>query len=95
MKSHLQSYPCPLQINSFDKPEGQVINEKIKAVRDIFEKYPVIAALKATKIKEHINWSSLRPPLVALSDQQRLNLTKDLKDINKLNDELSFYKNQN
>ena len=69
-------------INSFDKPEGQVINKKIKAVRDVFEKYPVIAALKATKIKEHINWSSLRPPLVALSDQQRLNLTQDLKDVN-------------
>ncbi|MFZ9376600.1 MAG: dihydrodipicolinate synthase family protein, partial [Candidatus Fonsibacter ubiquis] len=69
-------------INSFDKPEGQVINKKIKAVRDVFEKYPVIAALKATKIKEHINWSSVRPPLVALSDQQRLNLTQDLKDVN-------------
>ncbi len=69
-------------ISSFDKPEGQVINKKIKAVRDVFEKYPVIAALKASKIKEHISWSSVRPPLVALSDQQRLNLTKDLKDIN-------------
>jgi 4-hydroxy-tetrahydrodipicolinate synthase len=69
-------------INSFDKPEGKIINKKIKAVRDVFEKYPVIAALKATKIKEHINWSSLRPPLVALGDQQRLNLTQDLKDVN-------------
>jgi 4-hydroxy-tetrahydrodipicolinate synthase len=69
-------------INSFDKPEGELINKKIKAVRDVFEKYPVIAALKATKIKEHINWSSVRPPLVALSNQQRLNLAKDLKDIN-------------
>ena len=66
----------------FNKPEGELINKKIKAVRDVFEKYPVIAALKATKIKEDINWSSVRPPLVALSDQQRSNLTKDLKDIN-------------
>jgi 4-hydroxy-tetrahydrodipicolinate synthase len=69
-------------INSFNKPEGELINKKIKAVRYVFEKYPVIAALKATKIKEHINWFSVRPPLVALSDQQRLNLTKDLKDVN-------------
>ena len=69
-------------INTFDKTEGESINKKIKAVRDIFEKYPVIAALKATKIKEDRNWSNIRPPLVALSDQQRSNLAKDLKDIN-------------
>ena len=69
-------------INSFDKSEGESINKNIKAVRDIFEKYPVIAALKATKIKEDSNWSNIRPPLVALSDQQRSNLAKDLKDIN-------------
>jgi len=48
----------------------------------VFEKYPVIPALKATKIKEDSNWSNIRPPLVALSDQQRSNLAKDLKDIN-------------
>ena len=69
-------------INSFDKSEGESINKKIKAVRDVFEKFPVIPALKATKIIEDSNWSNIRPPLVALSDQQRSNLTKDLKDIN-------------
>ena len=69
-------------INTFDKTEGETINKKIKAVRDVFEKYPVIAALKATKIKEDSNWSNIRPPLVALSDQQRSNLVKDLKDVN-------------
>ena len=69
-------------INSFDKSEGESINKKIKSVRDIFEKYPVIPALKAIKIKEDSNWSNIRPPLVALSDQQRSNLAKDLKDIN-------------
>jgi 4-hydroxy-tetrahydrodipicolinate synthase len=69
-------------INTFDKAEGQLINKKIKSVRDVFEKYPVIAALKATKIKEDSNWSNIRPPLVALSDQQRSSLVKDLKDVN-------------
>jgi 4-hydroxy-tetrahydrodipicolinate synthase len=69
-------------INTFDKTEGKSINKKIKSVRDVFEKYPVIAALKATKIKEDSNWSNIRPPLVALSDQQRSNLVKDLKDVN-------------
>jgi 4-hydroxy-tetrahydrodipicolinate synthase len=69
-------------VNTFDKTEGESINKKIKAVRDVFEKYPVIAALKATKIKEDSNWSNIRPPLVALSDQQRSNLVKDLKDVN-------------
>jgi 4-hydroxy-tetrahydrodipicolinate synthase len=69
-------------INSFDKSEGESINKKIKSVRDIFEKYPVIPALKATKIKEDINWSNIRPPLVALTEQQRSNLAKDLKDLN-------------
>ena len=69
-------------INSFDKSEEESINKKIKSVRDVFEKYPVISALKATKITEDSNWSNIRPPLVALSDQQRSNLAKDLKDIN-------------
>jgi 4-hydroxy-tetrahydrodipicolinate synthase len=69
-------------INSFDKSEGESINKKIKSVRDVFEKYPVIPALKASKTKEDSNWSYIRPPLVALSDQQRSNLVKDLKDIN-------------
>jgi 4-hydroxy-tetrahydrodipicolinate synthase len=69
-------------INSFDKSEGESINKKIKAVRDVFEKYPVIPALKATKIKEDSNWSNIRPPLVALTEQQRSNLAKDLKDLN-------------
>ena len=69
-------------INSFDKSEGESINKKIKSVRDVFEKYPVIPALKATKIKGDSNWSNIRPPLVALTDQQRSNLAKDLKDIN-------------
>jgi 4-hydroxy-tetrahydrodipicolinate synthase len=69
-------------INTFDKTEGESINKKIKAVRDVFEKYSVIAALKATKINEDSNWSNIRPPLVALSDQQRSNLVKDLKDVN-------------
>lgn len=69
-------------INSFDKSEGESINKKIKSVRDVFEKYPVIPSLKATKIKEDSNWSNIRPPLVALTDQQRSNLAKDLKDIN-------------
>jgi len=69
-------------INTFDKTEGESINKKIKAVRDVFEKYPVIAALKATKIKEDSDWLNIRPPLVALSGQQRSNLVKDLKDVN-------------
>ena len=69
-------------INSFDKSEGELINKKIKDVRDVFEKYPVIPALKATKIKEDSNWSNIRPPLVTLSDQQISNLAKDLKDVN-------------
>ena len=69
-------------INSSDKSEGESINKKIKAVRDVFEKYPVIPALKATKIKEDSNWSNIRPPLVALTERQRSNLAKDLKDLN-------------
>lgn len=69
-------------INTFDKSQGESINKKIKTVRDVFEKYPVIAALKAIKINEDSNWSNVRPPLVALNDQQKSNLLKDLKDIN-------------
>jgi 4-hydroxy-tetrahydrodipicolinate synthase len=69
-------------ITNFNTEEGKQTNQKIKTVRDVFEKYPVIPALKATKIKEDNNWSNIRPPLVALGDQQKSNLLKDLKDIN-------------
>ena len=69
-------------INNFNTTEGAETNQRIKTVRDVFEKYPVIAALKATKIKEDNSWSNIRPPLVDLSDQQKSNLLKDLKDIN-------------
>ena len=34
MKSHLQSYPCPLQINSFPKDNSKVIENEQKIAND-------------------------------------------------------------
>jgi len=42
-------------------------------IRKIFERFPVIAALKAAtaRYSRHGQWAQLRPPLIALNEQQR------------------------
>ena len=65
-------------LKTYDTDEGLKINERIKSIRSVFEKYPTIAALKAVKIKENDNWNYIRPPLVPLNINQRFNLLKDL-----------------
>jgi len=69
-------------IKLYNLPEGENLNQKVMSVRSIFEKYPVIAALKAIKFKENENWIYIRPPLISLNIQQRNNLIKDLRNIN-------------
>jgi len=69
-------------IKLYNLPEGEKLNQKVMNVRSIFEKYPVIAALKAIKFKENENWMYIRPPLISLNIQQRNDLIKDLRNIN-------------
>jgi len=69
-------------IKLYNLPEGEKLNQKVLSVRSIFEKFPVIAALKAIKFKENENWMYIRPPLISLNIQQRNDLIKDLRNIN-------------
>jgi len=69
-------------IKLYNLPEGEKLNQKVMNVRSTFEKYPVIAALKAIKFKENENWMYIRPPLISLNIQQRNDLIKDLRNIN-------------
>jgi 4-hydroxy-tetrahydrodipicolinate synthase len=59
-----------------DMPEGEDrhrLNEEVGRVRAIFEKYPLIPALKAVAAHRfgRESWRIVRPPLCALSDLQR------------------------
>jgi 4-hydroxy-tetrahydrodipicolinate synthase len=53
-------------------------------VRNIFQKYPMIPALKAASAiyGEDLNWLRVLPPLIALDDRQKTELTHALKEIN-------------
>jgi 4-hydroxy-tetrahydrodipicolinate synthase len=53
-------------------------------VRNIFQKYPMIPALKAASAiyGEDLNWLRVLPPLIALDDGQKTELTHALKEIN-------------
>jgi 4-hydroxy-tetrahydrodipicolinate synthase len=59
-----------------DMPEGEDrhrLNDEVGRVRAIFEKYPLIPALKAVAAHRfgRESWRIVRPPLCALSDPQR------------------------
>ncbi len=56
------------------------MQQGLDKVREIIEKFPMIPALKATiaEFSDDPQWAIVRPPLVALSDDQRSELLKDL-----------------
>ena len=55
----------------------------LDVIRDIFQSYPMIPALKAAAAiyGDDMDWCRVRPPLVALDDAQLAGLTEDLKAI--------------
>ena len=54
--------------------------ERLNTIRGIFAKYPMIPALKAAiaHYGGDASWSTVRPPLVELTPQQRTSLAADL-----------------
>ena len=52
----------------------------LNRIRAIFERYPVIAAIKATiaRYANRPDWTNVRPPLVELSDDQKASLFFEL-----------------
>jgi 4-hydroxy-tetrahydrodipicolinate synthase len=64
------------------KTEGaEVLQERLDAIRRVFQKYPMIPALKAAvaHFGGDPGWARVRPPLVELSEEQASSLIADLE----------------
>ena len=64
----------------WQKPDADARQAALDRVRAVFQKFPMIPALKATVA--HFSgdnaWTTVRPPLVALSEEQRRQLLESL-----------------
>ena len=65
--------------DDFEKKKEQTQNDKLIAVRNVFDKYNLISALHSYMSTKDDNFKNLLPPLVLLKSKE----TEDL--INKLN----------
>jgi len=57
--------------NAFPGEESTVLQEKLHAIREEFEKYPMIPALKQMMARKtgNASWINLRPPLMPLGER--------------------------
>lgn len=64
-------------------PEADALQGELDAVRAVFQRYPMIAALKTTlaALTGDAHWERLRPPLTALGEEQRAQLLRELQDV--------------
>jgi len=78
--------------NNWQSNEANRIQKGLNIVRDIFQAYPMIPALKAATglYSEDPTWFTVRPPLIPLTSAQMSHLSQALKDI----DFEMFNKNQ-
>ena len=67
----------------WDKDSGAQWQQQADAVRQTFQKYPMIAALKFATAHYSDNpvWENVRPPLSGLSAENKLQLLAELKQI--------------
>jgi len=65
--------------DDFEKKEKQTQNDKLIAVREVFDEYNLISALHSYMSTKDDNFKNLLPPLVLLNPKEKKNL------INKLN----------
>lgn len=67
----------------WDKADGASLQQQADAVRQTFQKYPMIAALKFATAHYSDNpvWENLRPPLSGLSAQHKTQLLSELSQI--------------
>ena len=64
--------------------EAGTMQEKLDAIRSVFLQYPMIPALKAAvaSFSDDANWRIVRPPLIALNDEQLESLSAELDRLN-------------
>ena len=67
--------------DEFEKKEIQTQNEKLIAVRKIFDKYNLISALHSFMSIKNENFKNLLPPLVLLDDEKKNDLINELNDL--------------
>ena len=76
--------PAGLQavLNQWREPAAEQLNAQALAIRDLFERYPMIAALKAalSHRRDDPDWQMVRPPLTVLDAARRRELVSGLAD---------------
>jgi len=72
-----------------DTPEAESLQQSVSAIRAVFQKRPVIPALKAivSQAYEDPQWTKARPPLVELSNAETESLVAELESHNYRPDE--------
>jgi 4-hydroxy-tetrahydrodipicolinate synthase len=67
----------------WQKPDADARQAALDRVRGVFQKFPMIPALKAAvaHFSGDPSWTTLRPPLVALGDEQRSQLIESLNTL--------------
>jgi 4-hydroxy-tetrahydrodipicolinate synthase len=69
--------------SAWQSDEATALQQELDAVRDVVETYPMIPAVKAivAACSNDADWTVVRPPLIALSDEQRKRLMKALEQL--------------
>ena len=67
----------------WDQPQAVQLQQQADSIRQTFQKYPMIAALKfaTAQVSANANWEHVRPPLSPLASQQRAQLQAELSQI--------------
>ncbi len=68
--------------DKFINGQNQTQNDKLCAIRSVFEKYNLISALHTFMLQQDIQFKNILPPLKLLEDKQKEELFKDLKNLN-------------
>lgn len=65
---------------TWSSPDADAQQAKLNEIRNIFAKYSMIPALKATiaRHSENASWAKVRPPLVELTNDQEASLAREL-----------------
>ena len=67
--------------DDFEKKVTQTQNEKLIAVREIFDKYNLISALHSYFSINNSKFLNILPPLILLDSNEKKNLVKDLENL--------------
>ena len=68
--------------DDFHNKKKQTLNEKLCAVREIFDNYNLISGLHSFMSEEDEKYKRVLPPLRLLTDSQKKELMSKLKDLN-------------